>query len=364
MSDKPKRRQCKDPSEFDEYFDRWIHTGTNLKEFYRIYLNDYNLYPMGREVFYKRHKTIEEINKINNNPKNLKELVYEYYDSKSTKRRMDIRYGEGSGEKHSNNLKLLCVDKITPHVTQYWINKGFSEAESIQKVYDYKNKNVVKAIEANKNLFLNNPKKFRTRYVNRKAPNSRKHWEDLGYSKEDVEEIMKTITRPYLNSLEGFVERYGEVLGVEKYRQANLKRLESRMKNNGTLFISSHVSKASLKYFIPLYKLLRKSGISKDDIVWGIAKKKEFVTKDSVSGKNFAYDFVIKSKRIIIEYNDSFWHARRKDEWKNNFTTYEKSLEFDQYKQKVAENIGFKIIYVWADELPTHKELFNRIRNE
>jgi very-short-patch-repair endonuclease len=73
---------------------------------------------------------------------------------------------------------------------------------------------------------------------------------------------------------------------------------------------------------------------------------------NKTTNKNYAFDFVIKSKKIIIEYNDLFWHARHKDEWKNPMVTYEESHERDANKKDIASKLGFDIIYVWSDNLP------------
>ena len=116
--------------------------------------------------------------------------------------------------------------------------------------------------------------------------------------------------------------------------------------------LNGYVSKTSIRYFKPLYKALRKSGILRKDIIWGIAKQREFTTFDKKTNKNYAFDFVVMSKKIIIEYNDVFWHARNKSEWKNPMIPYEESYERDTNKKAVASKLGFDIIYVWSDNLP------------
>jgi hypothetical protein len=124
--------------------------------------------------------------------------------------------------------------------------------------------------------------------------------------------------------------------------------------------LNGYVSKTSIRYFKPLYKALRKCGILKEDIIWGIGKRREFTTFDKETNKNYAFDFVIKTKKLIIEYNDVFWHARDKNEWKNPMVTYEESYERDLNKKRVASKLGFDIVYVWSDNLPdiqTLKEL-------
>ena len=133
------------------------------------------------------------------------------------------------------------------------------------------------------------------------------------------------------------------------------------MERYGSIMLNAHVSKSSIKYFKPLYKALRKSGIQKNDIIWGIDNRREFTTFDSATNKNYAFDFVIKSKKMIVEYNDPFWHARNISEWKNPMVSFEESFARDEHKKSIAAKLGFDIIYVWSDNLPDTDYLKNLI---
>jgi very-short-patch-repair endonuclease len=143
------------------------------------------------------------------------------------------------------------------------------------------------------------------------------------------------------------------------------KRKNTRIENYGSYHIGNSTSKESLRYFIKIYKKLRKNGFSKNDIVWGIAKRKEFHRSEKGSGKTYAFDFVIKSKRFIIEYNNPFWHAREdnKESWKNPYITYNGSLDSDKSKINFIENAGYKVLVVWSDNLPSVEEVYDKIIN-
>jgi len=311
---------------------------------------------MTQEVFRKRFKTITEIYQNNNTPQliDLKALVDLYYNEKSFKKRLDIRYGNGRGEEYSNTLreksklKTGTVDKI-----EYWLNLGFTLDEAYAKRSEfYKNLNKT-ATDHNRKMFQIDPDNYRKRYEKLKGlENSYKYWLDRGFSREESERIIKDIHKDSNQSLSNFIKRYGEEGGLEKFNSMVSKRMETRMKNFGSVFTGNRTSKASLKYFVKIYKKLRKLGISKNDIVWGIGSRKEFISHDKDTKKNYAYDFVVKSKKVVLEYNDPFWHARDINEWRNPYIKYEDSLKFDNTKNKFIERLGYKVKIIWSDDLP------------
>jgi len=64
---------------------------------------------------------------------------------------------------------------------------------------------------------------------------------------------------------------------------------------------------------------------------------------------SYFYDFVVKSKKIIVEYNNTFWHPREDLEWKG-ITSYEESLNRDIQKNNLAISRGYKVFYIWNDD--------------
>lgn len=89
--------------------------------------------------------------------------------------------------------------------------------------------------------------------------------------------------------------------------------------------------------------------ITKNDIVWGISNNKEFILTDFEKNKSYFYDFVVKSKKIIIEYNNSFWHPRVGKEWKG-ILNYDELLKRDKDKEELAINRGYRVYYIWNDD--------------
>lgn len=69
------------------------------------------------------------------------------------------------------------------------------------------------------------------------------------------------------------------------------------------------------------------------------------------------YDFTIRSKKIIIEYNGSAWHPDFRNnkkilEWKHPITQEGSKKFIDDFnkKIKIAEDLGFKVLVIWDTE--------------
>ena len=112
-------------------------------------------------------------------------------------------------------------------------------------------------------------------------------------------------------------------------------------------------SKESLSIFNPLSEfIINNYNIDSNDIFIGTETKKEYFIK---SGKDiFFYDFTIKSKKIIIEYNGVLFHPKNeKSDWFNPFNpemTSESAFNKQRSKIKIAEENGFKVLEIWSDD--------------
>lgn len=357
---------CTNEQDFELFFQRWGKKLTYLKNIFKWYCSEFSLYPLTQSKFQNRLKIILQIMNTNSSTseQSLKLLIQEYHNKHTPiTRQLDIRHGEGSGLKYTNNLKAKAVNKISFGRIEFWLNKGFSLEEALkQKREHYADLNK-KGTAASIKTLTENPDKKRKKYEQvsktKKERKNIEYWVQQGYTKEQaIIQIKKYI--PPSHTLQSFIERHGEEVGKEMYRNTYEKQRKTKMDKYGSLMLNGYVSKTSIRYFKPLYKALRKCGILKEDIIWGIGKRREFTTFDKETNKNYAFDFVIKTKKLIIEYNDVFWHARDKNEWKNPMVTYEESYERDLNKKRVASKLGFDIVYVWSDNLPdiqTLKEL-------
>lgn len=112
-----------------------------------------------------------------------------------------------------------------------------------------------------------------------------------------------------------------------KARSSYRNKLNSKSKCRG------EASYESLKnLFIPLYKILRKKGMSRDDVSWGIFGSKEFRIYLDKRG-HYRYDFTIHSKKIIIEY----------DGWCHFSDVYGNVSGRDKHKELKAVENGYHL---------------------
>lgn len=119
------------------------------------------------------------------------------------------------------------------------------------------------------------------------------------------------------------------------------------------LHLFGKASKASLIIFEPLLRWCLENNILLDDVYLGVGDNKEYFiyTDNGV----FFYDFTIRSKKIIIEYNGIAFHAKSEcDNWFNPFTNESASENIKKYKIKkeAAYEKGFVLLEIWSDEDP------------
>jgi hypothetical protein len=112
-------------------------------------------------------------------------------------------------------------------------------------------------------------------------------------------------------------------------------------------------SKESLLLFHPLIEILiTEFSIDIDDIYIGDKNKKEYFIKEG--NKIYFYDFTIRSKKIIIEYNGIMFHPKNENStWINPFdirTTNKEAFYKQKNKLDIAINKGFNVLEIWSDD--------------
>ena len=265
--------------------------------------------------------------------------IEEYKNETSQRKKVIMRYGKTGEEEY--NKKLKNRQKCTPNtwtMVSYWTSKGFSVEEANQKIQDMYKKTSIKGQLTRKS---NNYKDI--------SPLTKGYWLKRGYTNEKSELLKTQCIKKIENSLHRYINDYGEDLGPILFKDASEKRKTTILNKYGSFYVNSNVSKESLKVLVKLYKKLRKYGFSKDDIVWGISDNKEFVMTDLETKSSYFYDFVVKSKKTIVEYNNIFWHPRIDIEW-TGIINYEEALNRDIQKNKLATSRGYQIFYIWNDD--------------
>ena len=257
---------------------------------------------------------------------------------------------------------------------EYWINRGYSQEEAKIKVSQYQKENGNKFSEKNK--------KFPEKYSDRTWTQIN-YWINLGYSQEEATQIISTSQDK--TSIASFVNRYGEDEGKKKYATF-IKKLsygssveyyinkygkeEGQLKYEKYLFSKipkTFTSKESIKFFIPIYKELRKMNLTKSDIFWGIGGSREYYMFDKSTNSIFFYDFCIPKLKKIIEYHGtSFhpnpnWKKEKFDSWNCLFLnlTAEEKLKIDQYKENFARKKGYSVLCIWSDDIPTYDKIID-----
>lgn len=236
-------------------------------------------------------------------------------------------------QKHNNELKLKKYSKLelrrfNTRCVEYWLSRGYSLLESIDKISKLQQTNTVESISFRYKCSTKEARDIQiSLYNKRKTTFSEK-------SKEELERIYKS-------------QDAGSMEYCLKKCDYDLKIAENLYKK---LLISrtipfGHASRESLKYFIPLYKFLRRIGIRREDIYFGIGGNKEYFIYDTNLKKIKFYDFTIRSKKLMIEYDGVYWHKN--------------SSADDSYKDDLAIRSGFKILRVKSDD----KCIFEKINN-
>lgn len=243
------------------------------------------------------------------------------------------KYGEEEGkkihaERKGRHKNINCVE--------YWTHKGYSEkeADKILKEAFSKRPNFSKQFCIEKYGKKTGIDIWRAR---------QEKWQQTLKSKS-AEEIAK-INKSKAHTLENYIAKYGEEEGRQKY--------------NNCYYPPTHlnnVSKISLRFFIKVYRILRKLNlVSREDVYWGIGDRKEYFISDKEKRATRFYDFTIPKYRIIVEFNGEVFHPREGDyTWVSMFgTTYEEVFNRDTEKRIMAEKRGFRVLYVWEKDVYT-----------
>lgn len=273
------------------------------------------------------------------------------------------KINEKTGElytKEEADYKIKSFRKLNK---EYWLESGFSEEESLDKVKEFQKENSNKFIKK----ILENPENYTDR-----TETQLNYWIKKGYNLYDSEERLKK--RQDTTSLEFHNNRYGEEDGLIRYnkRISNIaytssrkyyvdkygiiegnKLYDIRLKNR--IVPMSKASKESFYFLKDIYKYLRKNGIDKSDIYWGVGHSNEWFIN---TGSNlFFYDFTIPKLNIIIEYHGKMFHPNPekildKDNWKCLYSglSYDIVLKSDMIKKQIAMDKGYEYITVYSDD--------------
>ena len=168
------------------------------------------------------------------------------------------------------------------------------------------------------------------------------------WANKPAEEIAR-INKLKSNSLQSLQAKYGAIEGQRRYNEARAKR-------------HCMASKSSLCVFKPLHWwLVNEMHFDDKDILYGLDEKYE--KSIMINNEFFSYDFCIESLKVIFEYNGLLFHPKNPDDptWKmmhNPEVGAKEKYEFDQHKNQVARDAGYKVIILWDDVEPTSNIMY------
>lgn len=268
------------------------------------------------------------------------------------------KINEKTGNFYTVDEAKYKVNSFRKSNKEYWIERGYSEEDSLKKVKEYQKENSDKLVSK----ILENPERYAARTTSQIG-----YWLKKGYSEEDSK--LKLSKRQNTTSIESFIDSYGEEEGTIRYFK-NIDRLKYTSSRNYYInkygekegneiyanilskrIVFSKSSREAYYFFIPIYKFLRKNGIERSDIYWGVGDSNEWFI--NMENNIFFYDFTIKSLNIIIEYHGIAFHPKEgQTEWKSAYgdVSYEDKIVFDKLKETYAIKKGFQYIKVFSDE--------------
>ena len=283
-----------------------------------------------RLVNEKKFGDLKSFNNFNFKSKIIYNKFYNYFISHKETTLRQIRT-----ELH---CKTACPTKI-----EFWLERGFTEEESNNKIFKIQQNN---GLKLSKKLKINPNVRVTSTQI--------EYYLNKGYSLEKSKELLKE--RQSTFTMEKLIKKYGsyeKAIEVFKKRQLKWRRsidekysieIQNFWRSKG-----SYCSKESLELFIPIYNYFKHNF----NCYLKYDNKTEFFIND---GKNFyCYDFVIKDLGLIFEYQGEHVHANKNwpqeklDNWHHAFNGKNAQQYFEDYNKKIhaANEHGFKIIELW-----------------
>ena len=260
------------------------------------------------------------------------------------------RYGEEEGKKKYDKFRKTMEIKssnnyiIKTRGEEYLKNLNSKKAQTLVSFIKKYGEEIGKdKWEAYKKSVGLNKKNFIEKYGKEKWEKNREsinYKKSLDYSvqiygKEEGERKHQELLKSYSFTKEDYIKKYGE----EKW-------LERIIKN------TSYYSKEACLFFELLLKKL--DNINFTDLRW---KDDEFFLWDHDMKRIYFYDFYfeIGGKKIIIEYDNFFWHPKENNgknftKWKNSKISFEEKKEYDERKSLWAKYKGYHIINLYFED--------------
>lgn len=279
-------------------------------------------------------------------------LMYKYNLSKDDAIKLMNERAEERGKKIKDGLQKqfenneFFFKEKSRQCVEFWIKKGYSleDAEfEVKKSFDDIHIKTWKKRRKNPELYQD----VNTTQIG--------YWMKKGYtekeSKYKISERQKTFT------LERCIERYGDVNGLKIWNNRQIN-WSSKMKN--TLLTRNYRRDSSKPEIELVTKIVEILNLNSDEH-FSILNQQFFIY-DSKNKNFFTYDFVIKNKMKVIEFNGDYWHCNpliyKDDFFNKNKQKYAKEIwEYDIKKINNIKQKGYEVLVIWESDYKENKEL-------
>lgn len=262
-------------------------------------------------------------------------------------------------ERISKQIELRKKDplwdkKRSRNCKEFWINKGYSEEDSILK-----SKQVMDEIHLKTSVKLkSNPEKYAHKY-----PTKKEYYLKRGFSEQEAVEKISQIQNRF--SLEKCIEKYGEDIGKKVWQERQDKWInvmvskidEEKIEiNRKKLFNNSGYSKISQTLFWSIYEKFKCNNIHFEEL------NSEIIRYDKKTKKHYRFDYVDFTLRKCIEFNGDYWHCNPV-KYNEDFNhpiirlTAKEIWRKDKFKIKWLENRNYSVLVIWESDYRKNPEL-------
>lgn len=229
---------------------------------------------------------------------------------------------------------------------EFWLKRGYSEEESI-KIKDYIQKDIFektfKKRHENKHLYLD----VNTTQIG--------YWLKKGFNEEESKNKISERQRTF--TLEKCINKYGIVSGTTIFNERQIKWSKSMKKS---LLLNGNYKKDFSKIEKNLIdEIISRLNLNLDEHYSYI--NNQFFIFDKDHKKYTTFDFVLKDKKRVIEFNGNYWHCNPKY-YKSDFFNKNKQMyaheiwKYDKNKLLDIENRGYEVLIIWESDYKNDKE--------
>jgi very-short-patch-repair endonuclease len=181
--------------------------------------------------------------------------------------------------------------------------------------------------------------------VEKKSWTQISYWTEKGFSEEEAKTKISSLQKTF--SLDICIEKYGEEEGKKRWMERQKKWI-AKVFNEET-YIGGGKSFIGKTFNDSLNLLLEGKEYT---ILQG--KDEKFI-RCSQTKRAYKYDFTILDIKVIIEFNGDYWHCnpniwKDSDFNKSKSKTAKEIWEYDEYKKRLAEKNGYRVLVVWEQD--------------